>query len=265
MIPDSTTNDPEPFSESSTVHDVHNLAECVPIVPASSIPVSRTMSVAALAEQCIREFEKYGRGELSDDQYGLELFKRALMQSDSLAWEAVQQCFDGIMHSWMGRHPLRDAACRLDSEENYVAQGFARFWQATVNNQEIAFRTLGAALKYLRASLHAVIIDTLRTYSRARVVKLPEPGEAGEPLTEDHYDGGELWQIIGHLITDERERRVVYLLYYCGLKPREIVQFRCLGFENVQEIYHIRRMLIERLQRHADYLRWRLSNSISGE
>jgi DNA-directed RNA polymerase specialized sigma24 family protein len=146
------------------------------------------------------------------------------MQRDSFAWEAAQQCFDAIMHRWLRGHALKEYACRLDSEENYVAQGFARFWQATVDNPAIAFHSLGAASRYLRACLHAVIIDTLRANSRARVVGLPEPGDPGEPLHEDHYDSGELWQAITHLLPDKRQLRVAYLLYQCGLKPREIVR-----------------------------------------
>ena len=105
------------------------------------------MSVPALVEGCMRELHKHRHGEPSNDQYGLELFHRALMQRNSSAWEAVQQCFNESMRRWMHSHPLRKVACSFDSEENYEAQAFARFWQATVGNQEIRFRTLGAALR----------------------------------------------------------------------------------------------------------------------
>jgi len=258
MIPDNTANDPVLNSESSTAHDP---AERVPI-PSELL---HTMRIPALAEHCLKELDKYKHGEPSNGQYGLELFYRALKQRDALAWEAVQQCFDTTMHCWMSSHPLKEAACRIDSEENYIAQAFSRFWQATVNNQEIAFQALGAALRYLRVSLHAVIVDTFRAYTRARVVSLPEAGEVGEPLCEDHYDSGELWQVITHLLPDERERRVAYLLYHCGLKPREIVHFCSQEFDDVREIYHIRRSIIDRLRRNADYLHWRLSDEIVGD
>jgi hypothetical protein len=225
----------------------------------------RSMSVQALTERCMKELQNYGRGAPSDDRFGMELFYRALAQGNSLAWEAVQQCFTEIMCRWMRSHPLLDVACRYDSEENYVALGFARFWQAMVNKQNSTFQSLGAAMKYLRACLHAGVIDTLRTYSRARVVGLPEPGEAGEPSCEDNYDSGELWQVIHHLLTDERERRVAYLLYHCGLKPRAITHFCYEEFKDVREIYHIRRNIIDRLRRNADYLRSRLGYDIFGE
>src|SRR5439155_26124826 len=138
----------------------------------------------------------YRRGELSNNQYAIELFRRALRQRDSLAWQVVQQCFNETMLRWMGNHPLRAVACRFDSEENYVAQAFARFWQATVGNQATEFKTLGAVLRYLRASLQGAILDTLRAYSRPREVSLPESDEAGEPFAEDRDDGHELWEVI---------------------------------------------------------------------
>jgi DNA-directed RNA polymerase specialized sigma24 family protein len=189
----------------------------------------------------------------------MELFRRALQQRDPLAWEAVQQRFGEIVLRWMCGHPLRKVACRFDSEENYVAQAFARFWQATAANQEIRFRTLAAALQYLRASLHGAILDTLRTYSRPHEVALPEPGEPGEPLANESDDSGELWEVILGLLPNERERRLAYLLFHCHLKPREIVHFCSEEFSEVQEIYRLRRNIFERLLRNADIIRWRLA------
>ena len=225
----------------------------------------RSMSIPALAEHCKRELDKYRHGEASDEQYGLELFSRALLERDSLAWEAVQQCFNTMVLGWMRDHRLREIACHHDSEENYVAQAFSRFWLATAGNEEIKFQTLGAALRYLRASLYGVIIDTLRTYSRARVTALPENDDASGPQTEDRYDGGELWQVISKLLPEARDRRVAYLLYHCGLKPREIVHFCPQEFDDVHEIYAVRRNIIDRLRRNADIIRWHMCSECEGE
>jgi hypothetical protein len=265
MIPDSAANDRFHNAECAKPCEIHEIMGNGRAVPMRSKLVLSDMSVPALAEHCVREFDKYGNGELSNDQYALELFNRALMQDDALAWEAVQQCFNTMMHRWMGRHPLKEVAYRLDSEENYIAQGFTRFWQATVHNPDIAFLTLGAAMKYLHASLHGVILDTLRTYSREREVRLPEPGEAGEPIFEDRYDSGELWEVISHMLPDKRERRIAYLLYHCGLKPREIVHFCHREFEDVREIYRVRRIIFDRVRRNADYFRSRLNNEYFGD
>ena len=57
----------------------------------------------------------------------------------------------------MRLHPSREMAYRLDSEENYVAQAFERFWQATTQNRKLEFRTVAVALQYLRASMNSAV------------------------------------------------------------------------------------------------------------
>ncbi len=217
------------------------------------------MSLPELAAQCLRELGNYRRGEPCTDTYGLELLRRAIKQSDQEAWAWVQHCFGGMVRGWLRRHPQREVACRLESEENYVAQTFERFWQATAFNQRVEFSTLAAALQYLRASLNGAILDMLRAYARPREISLPGPGETGEPLVEDSTDNGEVWDILHMILSDPREQRLAYLLFHCGLKPREIVRFCSQEWGDVQEIYRLRRNIMERLLRNADYLRWQLS------
>lgn len=217
------------------------------------------LSNAALAQQCLLQLAAYRRGEPCDEAPGLELFRRATVEGDPEAWEWVQRCFGETVLAWLRRHPSRAAACRLESEANYVALAFERFWQATTVTQQVAFKTLAAALHYLRASLHGAILDTLRAYARPKEVTFPEPGAPGEPVAEEQTESSELWETLHSMLPTQRERRLAYLLYHCGLKPREIVRFCPQEWHDVQEIYQLRRSILERLMRNADQLRWRLS------
>jgi hypothetical protein len=216
------------------------------------------LSVPQLAALSQVELDNYRRGEPYTDAYGVELVRRATAQADQEAWAWMQRCFSGFVLGWLYRHPSRETACRLESEENYVAQAFERFWQATTLTRRLEFYTLAAALQYLHMSLNAAIVDTLRTYARSREVSLPEPGEAGEPYAEDTSDSSEVWEVVQTMLPNEREQRLAYLLYYCGLKPREIVSFCSQEWSDVREIYRLRRCIMERLLRNADQLRWRL-------
>jgi len=227
--------------------------------PPDMLPL-RDMSVVELADRCMNEIKRFQCGEPSNDLYGVELFGRALKQLDPRAWEVVQQRFSDMMHGWIYQHPMRHIACRFDSEENYVAQTFARFWQATAGNPKIEFTTLAAILRYLRASLNGTMLDALRAYSRPREMPLPEPGSAEGLFSEEQDDSYELWEAIQSVLPDKRQRRVAYLLFHCHLKPRQIVQFCQDEFPDVGEIYRLRRNIFERLQRNADYIRWRLSH-----
>ncbi len=218
----------------------------------------QALSISALVEQCQQEIQGYRRGEPSNEAYGLELLHRAIMQGDQAAWAGLQQCLGEMVRGWLRCHSSRSAACYWESEENYVALAFERFWQATVP-QRVAFETFAGALAYLRASLHGAILDTLRAYSRPKEVSLPEAGESGEPYGDDQTDNSDVWEILQSMLPNGREQRLAYLLYHCGLKPREIVRFCPQEWSNIQEIYRLRRNIMERLLRNADQLRWQLN------
>ncbi len=219
-------------------------------------PLCCERSLPQLAAQCLRELDHYRRGEPCTDAYGLELLHRATFQDNQEAWTWVQHCFGVMVRGWLRRHPQRKVACRLESEETYVAQTFERFWQATAFNQRVEFSTLAAALQYLRASLNGAILDMLRVYARPREVSLPGPGE---PLVEDNTNNSEVWESLHMILTNQREQRVAYLLFHCGLGPREIVRFCPQEWSDIQEIYRLRRAIMERVLRNADRLRWRIS------
>jgi hypothetical protein len=250
----------------SCVHDValsgspkENISDELSPVTLLSSSLSSELSLPELAAYCLAEIDHYRRGTPYTERYGLELFNRALLKSDQEAWVWVQHCFGGMVLGWVRRHPQRALACRLESEEHYVAQAFERFWQATACNQQVEFSRLSAALQYLRASVHGAILDTLRTYQRSREVSRPVPGAAGEPFREDVTCDSELWDILKDLFPNPRELRLSYLLFHCGLGPREIVQHCSPEWSSVQEIYALRRTIMERVLRRVDTLRWRLS------
>jgi hypothetical protein len=225
----------------------------------AGMAITTHMRSVELAAQCLRELDNYRRGEPYTDAYGVELFRRATVQGDQDAWAWMQQCFSGLVRGWLLRHPHREAACRLESEENYVAQTFERFWQATTLMHSIEFRTMASALQYLRACLNGTIVDTLRAYSRPRQIPLPEPEEPGELQLEDDSESSKVWDILKTILPNRGEQRLAYLLYHCGLKPREIVRFCPQEFSDVHEIYRLRRNIMERLLRNADQLRWQLN------
>ena len=76
---------------------------------------------------------------------------------------------------------------------------------------------------------------------------------------EDMTCGSELWDNLNGLFSNPREKRLAYLLFHCGLKPREIVRFCSQEWSSEHEIYRLRRTIMERFLRNADQLCWRFS------
>jgi hypothetical protein len=76
---------------------------------------------------------------------------------------------------------------------------------------------------------------------------------------EETTDSSEVWEILLTMLPDEREKRLAYLYFHCGLGPREIMRLCPQEFRDLHEIYHLRRSIMERVLYNADQLRWRLS------
>jgi DNA-directed RNA polymerase specialized sigma24 family protein len=214
------------------------------------------MKLTELADLCSDELHLRSSSEPTDGRYSLELLRRATVEQADQAWSLVQQCLSEPIRAWIRSHPYSDVALRHDSEEDLIAQTFSRFWYA-VHEQQLEFTRLSAALSYLRATLNGTLIDVVRSHLRMQVreVSLAEPGCSAEPTPGEPTDGPNLWKSIESLLADERERRIVYLLYFCGLKPREIVSRCAEEFGDVKEIYRLNHNIIERLRRQRDQVR----------
>ncbi len=189
----------------------------------------------------------------SNDEYVVEVLRRARMHADQNARIEVHQCLDGVVRGWLYRHPNREALCQLDNTENYIGAAFERFWQVTID-QQIDFNTLTTALQYLLASLNGAILDRLRASSRPKEVPLPLPTFPGEPLPKDMTSSIEVWERLQRELLNVREQRLAYLLFHRGFKPREIVHCCPQEFSDVCEIYSLRRTIIERFLRNGNHL-----------
>jgi hypothetical protein len=215
------------------------------------------MSLAALAECSARELGKYRRKEPSNDRYCLEIFRRAVILGENEAWGVLRQLLGESMRQWLGRNPYREAALRHEVERTHMDDAFSRFWKA-VSDQKMQFDTLAGALKYLHLCLSSAVLDTLRTYSRPHEEALPDYGHPDEPLVEDSYAEGELWDIIKSVLPNQREQRLAELLFFCNLKPRQVVALCPSEFQDENEIYRLKRNIVDRIMRNKDKIKWRL-------
>jgi hypothetical protein len=167
------------------------------------------------------------------DECCLALLRQAILQEDQDAWLVVQQCLTEIVKGWLDRHPRKAEACRLDSEEHYIAQAFARFYQAATQRQG-ALSQLSSAMSYLCMSLNSAILDMLR--ASARPLKLSE--------LDTSTTAREAWQMLKKMSLNDRDQRIAYLLFHCGLGPKEIAHAFPEEFHDEREIALLRWAII---------------------
>ena len=184
--------------------------------------------------------------ETLEDSFVEFFLYRASTYNSQEVWAAFRQSLEETVLTWFHLHPLSEAVCRVQSDKHIVTLAFERLWQAVVQGL-VACETLSEVLVYLCASLNGVILEALRDSSR--------PGAVLSPWSdaEDSRDRSAVWDKLQTLLSNERERRLAYLLYHCGLKPAEIVR-RCPNeWSDISEVIRLRCIIVERLMKGPMY------------
>jgi len=170
----------------------------------------------------------------------LELWRRASQQGDQQAWAAFQQSLEETVLAWFHAHPSREAASRVQSESHFVARAFEQVWHLVVQGQ-VAGQGLSDVLVSLRASLCGAILEELQ------VARSPGAISSSWPDGKEHPESSVIWGELQAVLSNERERRLAYLLYHCGLSPAEIVRCSPQEWSDVREVAHLRRRILARL------------------
>jgi hypothetical protein len=190
---------------------------------------------------------------IQNETYCIELLRRVTLYSDQDAWKIVQDLLSETVRGWISQHPRKEKACSLESEENYVAEAFARFYLLIIH-QQMEFSQLSTALQYLKVCLNGAILNRLRAFSRPPVIPLPAPDGTSKQNVAGSTDTVIVWEILKETLPNAREQRLVYLLFHCGLSPKKIVNTYPREFQDVQEISCLRQSIFELLLHRLDQL-----------
>ena len=143
-----------------------------------------------------------------------------------------------------------------DGSAPLVNATFAKFAQALTPAKMEHFDSLAAILKYLKMCVHSVVADEVRSRQSRQYEETLELIEQ-EPASDDPADdvvsnisAQGLWQVIQEELNGEDERMLIYLAYIQGMKPSEISSQHRRFFPTVDDVYRIKRNVLERLRRN---------------
>lgn len=214
------------------------------------------LSVNELARCCAEETNKFLRQNVSNDRYCLELFRRAIVKRDEDAWACVYQQYAPLVLTWVTQHQSAAALLGQDGSGPLVNAAFAKFSQALTPAKMQNFDSLAAILKYLKMCVHSVVADEVRARQARQYEETLELIEH-EPAADDPADdvvssisAQSLWQVIQEELNNEDERILIYLAYVQGMKPGEISSQHRRLFPTVDDVYRIKRNVLERLRRN---------------
>jgi hypothetical protein len=207
------------------------------------------LTVAEVACECRREAERFLRGEQHNDSFAFELFHRAVVERDEAAWAAILTQYRATLRRWLGDWQ--------EDVDDAVSAAFERFWRA-VNAQKFAgFTSVPSILQYLKLCAQTVNADRLRALqARALERTLDDAAnladvERIDELVASRVDASDFWREVRRILIDKRELQVIYFSYVIGLTPRAICERHVDEFPDVQQVYRLKRMALDRLRRHS--------------
>ncbi len=212
------------------------------------------MDLATLVRRCATESEHFYRGLPHDTSFSYELFRRALVERDELAWEQLYRHYSGLVEGWIRRSGAFISSG--ESSEYFVVGAFTKFWRAISAERFASFPTLASLLQYLQLCATSVVIDSVRAQSWSEMLPedtiAPNNGPQTSPDEEavNRVDREEFWQFINEQLNGEVERVVVYCSFVLGLTPRAIYAKRSALFASVNDVYNVKRNVLGRLSRN---------------
>jgi RNA polymerase sigma factor (sigma-70 family) len=225
-------------------------------VKAENTSQMELLSISDLARCCSEETNKFLKQSVSNDRYCLELFRRAIARRDDDAWSCIYQQYAPLVLTWVNQHQSAAPLLGQDGSAPLVNAAFAKFSQALTPTKMDNFDSLAAVLKYLKMCVHSVIADEVRSRQSRQYEETLELIE-NEPASEDPADdvissisAQGLWQVIQEELNGEEERVLIYLAYIQGMKPSEISSQHRRLFPTVEDVYRIKRNVLERLRRN---------------
>lgn len=217
------------------------------------------LTTSELAQHIVVETDRFLRQKTSNEAYGRELFRRALTDGDNAAWGYVYQQFSPLVLSWIGQHRGVISLLTNDDADALIQASFAKFWQSLSKPGKMEhFDSLASLLKYLKMTVHSIVTDAVRAQqARHNEETLDLLDGEGEPRTEKTPEDAvmsavaahDLWQTIQAEVSSEDERLLLYLTYVQDMQPREICSAHRRRFPTVDDVYRVKRNVLERLRR----------------
>ena len=219
-------------------------------------------SLSIISRRCAEESDRFLHHKAHDPRFCFEMFRRAIVDADQLAWELVCRQYQALVSAWVVRHPGLGTS---GEEIDYFVNGaFVKMWSALTPQRFERFSDLASVLRYLHRCVQSVILDHTRRRAfstfETTLEADTELGQAEGPRLEkdvlDQLFGETFWQSLNERLKNEKERRVIRSTFVHGLKPKQIQALFPKMFRTAKDVSRIKENVIARLRRDAEFKRF---------
>jgi RNA polymerase sigma factor (sigma-70 family) len=214
----------------------------------------RLLDTDRLADECAEHTAKFFHRAVHDPGYCFELFRRAIVWRNSYAWGKIYNQYKPLVGHWVKLNSGLDATG--EDVDFFVNCAFDRLWTSMDAAKFNEFDNLSSLLRYFQLCVNSTIVDHLRKHQHPTLdmEEIPNPSvrdmsSVEEEVTEE-LESHRLSQMALSLMQDEKERLVLRCSFVYDLKPSEIYALYPQRFEDIHEVYRIKRNVLNRLRRH---------------
>ena len=219
------------------------------------------LSLANIRHFCAEESNRFFRKQAHDPRYCYELFRRAIIDQNERAWDAVYLQYRVLVGSWVERCP--SFPITQEHKDFFVDRAFEKFWQAIPPAKLSQFADLKSLLRYLQICVNSAVTDYMR--HKEHSTRMQEIGlesirtRSSEKRTEDiaitKAQREQLWDLLEERFSSERERIAIYGTFVLGMKPRKLLAEFPHLFVDAREISRTKENVIARLRRDGKLLK----------
>lgn len=226
------------------------------------------LSFSSLCDRCRKESKRFFNREEHDPRFCYELFRRAFLHGNDLAWHCIYQQYQDLVVSWIKRHSLYSG---LGEDADYfMNRAFEKMWQGIPAENFEKFPDIKSLLRYLQMCTNAVLVDFARWKEQAHLWDRANRSENGpeelDPLAnivgsalppEQKISQDEtqtlLWQKLQSLCNSEKEHYAIYGSFVMGLKPREVYDLYAEHFTDVRDVSRTKDNYLARVRRNDEF------------
>lgn len=223
-----------------------------------------TLTLRRVVELCSENTTLFFEKVAHDETYCMELFRRAMVDKVDEAWIYIVQTYEMMVLGWARKKIVGSMTV---SPKDCADEAFAKMWVSLQKKRFSDFKTLSAFLEYLRICVHSVIMDRGRELEKFQALRRldevdmelgSDDGDYPAELPIGDYKptdtevtsrmiAEEIWRWVSGHCKNDREELVMRALFQESLKPAEVIHEYGQYFEDVNEIYRIRRNVMLRL------------------
>jgi hypothetical protein len=224
----------------------------------------RLLDVDRLADECADHTTKFFKRATYDPGYCYELFRRAIVGRNNHAWDKIYRQYQPLAVKWVTNHTGLPATG--EEVDYFVNCAFDKMWTAVDAEKFKQFNNLAEVLRYFKMCANSVIVDYRRVNPIDALDLEPFPPLLRQDLPSieeritDQFERQEFWETVAASTHNEKDAIVLEWSFVYDLKPSEIYAENSDRFESLDEVYRVKRNVLNRLRRNPD-LQQLFSNS----